>query len=150
MATSILRIVAACCASLELNWSRSSLVTPSTTRATPSPKVCLNGLERQTGVLHGVVQERRGHGLLVEAELGHDRRHRDRVRDVRLARAPELPLVRPGGGPAGRHDHGRVVLGAVAGELGEERGQQVAHHRFVCVPRLELSSVRLGVCVSAG
>ncbi len=41
MATSILRMVAACWASLELNWSRSSLVTPSTTRATPSPNVCV-------------------------------------------------------------------------------------------------------------
>ena len=39
MATSILRMVAACWASLELNWRRSSLVTPSTTRATPSPNV---------------------------------------------------------------------------------------------------------------
>ena len=38
MATSILRMVAACCASLESNWSRSSLVTPSTTLATPGPK----------------------------------------------------------------------------------------------------------------
>ena len=34
-------MVAACWASLELNWSRSSLVTPSTTRATPSPNVCV-------------------------------------------------------------------------------------------------------------
>ena len=38
MATSILRMVAACWASLESNWSRSSLVTPSTTLATPAPK----------------------------------------------------------------------------------------------------------------
>ena len=30
IATSILRMVAACCASLESNWTRSSLVTPST------------------------------------------------------------------------------------------------------------------------
>ncbi len=37
IATSILRIVAACWASLESNCSRSSLVTPSTTLATPGP-----------------------------------------------------------------------------------------------------------------
>jgi hypothetical protein len=37
MATSILRIVAACCASLESNLTRSSLVTPSTMAATSSP-----------------------------------------------------------------------------------------------------------------
>ena len=38
MATSILRTVAACWASLESNWRRSSLVTPSTIRATAGPK----------------------------------------------------------------------------------------------------------------
>ena len=37
IATSILRIVAACCASFESNWSRSSLVTPSTIAATSAP-----------------------------------------------------------------------------------------------------------------
>ena len=37
MATSILRMVAACWASLESNCSRSSLVTPSTTGATTGP-----------------------------------------------------------------------------------------------------------------
>ena len=86
-------MVAACCASLESNCRRSSLVTPSTTRATPSPKVSLDRLERQPGVLHRVVQQRGGHGLRVEAQLGHDGRHGHRVRDVGLARAPELPLV---------------------------------------------------------
>ena len=38
MATSILRMVAACWASLVSNWSRSSLVTPSTMAATSGPK----------------------------------------------------------------------------------------------------------------
>ena len=38
MATSILRRVAACWASLVSNWSRSSLVTPSTMAATSGPK----------------------------------------------------------------------------------------------------------------
>ncbi len=37
IATSILRSVAACCASLESNWRRSSLVTPSTIVATSAP-----------------------------------------------------------------------------------------------------------------
>ncbi len=40
MATSILRTVAACWASFESNWSRSSLVTPSTMRATAGPNSC--------------------------------------------------------------------------------------------------------------
>ena len=39
MATSILRIVAACCASRESNWMRSSLVTPSTIAAISLPKL---------------------------------------------------------------------------------------------------------------
>jgi len=39
IATSILRMVAACWASFESNWRRSSLVTPSTTRATTGPKL---------------------------------------------------------------------------------------------------------------
>ena len=38
MATSILRMVAACWASRESNWTRSSLVTPSTMAATSLPK----------------------------------------------------------------------------------------------------------------
>ena len=37
MATSILRMDAACWAALESNWTRSSLVTPSTMPATSSP-----------------------------------------------------------------------------------------------------------------
>ena len=113
----------------------------------PLAEVLLNGLEREPGVLDGVVQQGGGHGLRIEPQLGHDRRHGDRVRDVGLARAPELALVRPGGGPTRRHDHGRVVLGAVAGELGQEGGQQVAQDRHACLLLLEVSSVRLGVCV---
>ncbi len=40
MATSILRMVAACCSSLESKRSRSSLVTPSTMAARSLPKAC--------------------------------------------------------------------------------------------------------------
>ncbi len=116
----------------------------------PLAEGLLNRLERQPGVLHRVVQEGGGHGLLVEAELGHDRRHGHRVRDVGLTRAPELPLVGPGGGPARLDDHGGVVLGAVAGELGQQRGQQVAEDRLFYLPPLEVSSARLGVCVGRG
>ncbi len=50
--------------------------------------------ETHPGVLHRVVQQggRRADG--VEAEVGDDRGHRDRVRDVGLAREPALTLVR--------------------------------------------------------
>ena len=40
MATSILRIVAACWASLESKWIRSNLVTPSTMAASSLPNAC--------------------------------------------------------------------------------------------------------------
>ena len=83
----------------------------------------LDRLERQPGVLHRVVQEGGRHRLGVEAELGHDRRHGHRVRDVGLARAPELPLVGRRRRPPRLDDERRVVLGAVAGELGQQRRQ---------------------------
>ena len=51
-------------------------------------------VKRQVGVLHGVVQERRHDGGLVQPEVGDDGRHRQRVGDVRLARAAGLALVR--------------------------------------------------------
>ena len=57
MATSILRMVAACCASLESNCRRSSLVTPSTTLATTGPNSLVDGLEGEAGVLDRVVQQ---------------------------------------------------------------------------------------------
>ena len=88
------------------------------------PEGLADRLEREPGVLHGVVQEGGGHGLGVEAELGHDRRHGDGVGDVRLAGAAELPVVGRQGHPARRHDGGGVVLGPVAGELGQQRGQR--------------------------
>ena len=142
MATSILRMVAACWASLELNWRRSSLVTPSTTRATPSPNVCSIVSSVSPGVLHRIVQERRRHGLGVEAQLGDDRRHGHRVRDVGLAGAPELTLVRRGGRPPGLDDQCRVVLGPVHGELGQQRHQEVAQGPLLSLLGIELWGVR--------
>ena len=58
IATSILRIVAACCSSLESNWSRSSLVTPSTIAATSGPNSRCDVVERDRRVLDRVVQQR--------------------------------------------------------------------------------------------
>ena len=91
MATSILRMEAACCASLVSNLMRSSLVTPSTIVATSLPKSRLEVLDGHAGVLHGVVQQGGGHRHVVEAEVGHDPGHGQRVLDVRLTRAAELP-----------------------------------------------------------
>ena len=112
----------------------------------PLAEGLLDGLERQPGVLHGVVEEGGGHGLLVEAELGHDRRHGDRVRDVGLARAPELALVGRCGGPAGRHDHGRCRPRGGGGRTRPGAGPTGrASTGSSCLPPLEVSSVRLGV-----
>ena len=138
MATSILRMVAACCASLESNWRRSSLVTPSTTRATPVTEGVADPLEREPGVLHGVVQERGRHRLLVQAQLGDDRRHRHGVGDVRLAGPAELPFVGLLGHPPRRHDHRGVVLGPVRRELDQQRGQEVAEGPLLCLLGLDV------------
>ena len=49
--------------------------------------------ERQPGVLDGVVQQRRDQRGGVHAELGQDRRHRERVGDVRVAALAQLAAV---------------------------------------------------------
>ena len=67
MATSILRMVAACWASLESNWTRSSLVTPSTMAATSAPNDALDVVEGDAGVLDRVVEQRGGDRDVVEA-----------------------------------------------------------------------------------
>ena len=88
-------------------------------------------LEGEAGVLHRVVQQGGRHGLRVEAQLGHDGRHGDGVRDVGLARAPELPLVGREGGAAGLDDGGGVVVGPVAGRTrpaaGASRSSNARH-----------------------
>ena len=124
MATSILRTVAACWASLESNWSRSSLVTPSTMAATSGPNWLGHVVEGEPGVLHGVVQQGGGDRQGVEAQLGHDGGHRHRVGDVGLARLAELARRGPPRRPlpalaiswrSASDDRGRrAVVGAAA------------------------------------
>ena len=77
IATSILRIVAACCASFESKRMRSSLVTPSTIAATSAPNSRCEVVERDRGVLDRVVEQRGRHRDVVEAEVGDDPRDRD-------------------------------------------------------------------------
>ncbi len=90
IATSILRSVAACWASLESNWSRSSLVTPSTMAATSGPNSLLDVFVGDGGVLDRVVEQRGGDRDVVETEIGEDHRHAERVGDVRLPGAADL------------------------------------------------------------
>ena len=122
MATNILRTVAACWASLESNWRRSSLVTPSTMRATWDPKSSVDDLGGDPGVLDRVVEEGRGHGQGVEAQVGHDPGHGDGVGDVGLPGPAELAQMRLVGGLPGPDDQ-LPVGGAGAGTEGDVGGQ---------------------------
>ena len=122
IATSILRIVAACCASLESNSSRSSLVTPSTIAATSAPNSRLEVVERDRRVLDRVVQQRGRERDVVEAEVGEDHRHAERVGDVGVARAPDLVAVGVAGDVVGVLDQA-VSASAVPLAVGvDERG----------------------------
>ncbi len=68
--------------------------------------------EGDPGVLDGVVQQRRGGADGVEAEIGDDRRDRDRVGDVRLTRKPVLALMGLGGISVGAPHELEVLAGA--------------------------------------
>ena len=125
IATSILRIVAACCASLESNSSRSSLVTPSTIAATSAPNSVDEVVERERGVLDRVVQQRGRERDVVEAEVGEDHRDAERVRDVGVARPAHLVAVRVAGDLVGPLDQRRVGVGvALRGTRLDERPQR--------------------------
>ena len=99
--------------------------------------------ERVVGVLDGVVQQRRTQGRRRHAELGEDRRHRERVGDVGIAALAGLPLVHPLGDLVRLLDRRDVALGMgrpidldqrVEHRVGRPRlatdaGQPVAHTR---------------------
>ena len=122
IATTILRIVSALAASPSLTLS--SLVTPSTSRATSPPKsarICVEGV---VGVLDRVVQQRGDQGGGVHAQVGQDGRHRERVGDVRVAGLAVLPRVPPRGRVEGALQQPGVGLG-VAGPVG--RDQRLEH-----------------------
>ncbi len=121
IATSILRSVAACCASLESNWSRSSLVTPSTMAATSGPNSLLQVLVGDGGVLDRVVEQRGCDRDVVETEVGEDHRHPERVRDVRLAGAAHLVGVGDPGDLEGLLDQCGVALAVPVAVGGDER-----------------------------
>ena len=132
IATSILRTVAACWASFEEKCSRSSLVTPSTICRDHRAELGLELVERDLGVLDDVVQEGRGGARRVEAELGDDRRHGERVRDVRLAREARLAGVGATGDVEGPLDDGGVLFRTVRRQHVEQpfdRHLSVDHRR---------------------
>jgi hypothetical protein len=67
--------------------------------------------QRVGGVLDRVVQQRRADGLVVHAQLGEDRGHRERVGDVGVAAQPLLAGVPAGGHLIGALDEPDVCLG---------------------------------------
>ena len=79
MARNILRMFSACCCSWLRVLNLPSLVTPSTRWATSAPKRSSRSAERVLGVLGDVVQEGGRDRHRVEAELGEDLGHRERV-----------------------------------------------------------------------
>ena len=121
IATSILRSVAACCASFESNWRRSSLVTPSTMVATSAPSSRSMSVDGDGRVLDRVVEQRGGDGDVVEAEVGEDQRDPERVGDVGLARAPDLLGVGDAGEVEGVLDQRGVGAAVALAVGGDER-----------------------------
>ena len=120
MAMNILRIVAACWASLESNSRRSSLVTPSTTAATWSP----NSWPSHSLVMpvSSTASCSRAAAMvgLVESEVGRDVGDRDRVGHVGLAGAAQLALVGVDGRRAGPADDLDVAVGVVLEEARDQ------------------------------
>ncbi len=62
-------------------------------------------VERVVGVLDRVMEDRSGEGLRSDAEIREDLGDGDRMRDVRLSAAPQLPPVGEFGGHIGPLDH---------------------------------------------
>ena len=122
IATIILRIVSACAASPYCTLS--SLVTPSTRCATSEPKSADDRVEGVRRVLDRVVQQRGDQRDRVHAELGEDRRDRERVGDVGVAALAQLAAVVVLGDAVGVLQQSQVGLG-VRGPVG--RDQRLEH-----------------------
>ena len=93
IATSILRIVAACCCLLGVELEPVELGDAVDEVGHLRPEVALDVGEGDARVLDRVVQQRGGERDVVEAEVGDDRGHRERVGDVRLAGLAALAVV---------------------------------------------------------
>ena len=85
MARNILRMFSACCCSWVRVLNLLSLVTPSTSLRDVRAEAFLDVGDGVLGVLGDVVQEGSRDRHRVQAELGKDAGHRQRVADVRLA-----------------------------------------------------------------
>ena len=93
MAMNILRMVAACWASLRVELQPVEFGDPVDDGGDLLAELVTQPLVGDAGVLDGVVQQRRGDRGLVEAEVGRDVGDGDRVGDVGLAGSSQLALV---------------------------------------------------------
>ena len=92
------------------------------------PEIAGEVVEGVVGVLHRVVQQRRHQRGGVHANFGADGRHRERVRDVRIPRFTENPLVQALRSGIRAVEQFRVSLGV---EFAVQRQQRVQHR--VCL-----------------
>ena len=109
------------------------MVTPSTMAATSSPELGLDLLDGDARVLDRVVEQRRGDGDVVEAEVGEDQGDPERVRDVGLARAPDLLGVGDAGQLEGLLDQPGVGA-PVALPVGRDEGRDLDVDGVVAPP----------------
>ena len=84
-------------------------------------EVAAHLVERVRRVLDRVVEQRGDQGRLGHAELGEDRRDRERVGDVGLAALALLAAVHPLGGDVGPLEQREVGLGVVGPDRAEQR-----------------------------
>ena len=90
--------------------------------------------ERDLGVLDGVVEQGGGDGDLVEADVGDDAGHGERVVDVALAARAQLAAMGLGGDLVGAVDRGDRRLRVAAAVAGQQRRQLGGRGRLVVAP----------------
>ena len=118
MASSILRTLSAWRSSREARFSLLSLVTPSTQRATSSPKFLRISSSVARGVLHHVVQQPGFEARHVHVHVGELARHQQRMDHVGLARGALLALVALGGEAEGLVERRQILVGAQLADAG--------------------------------
>ena len=90
---------------------------------------------RDLGVFDRVVKECGGHGRLVEADVGHDLGHGDRVVDVALTAFASLLGVGETSDFEGLGHRGRARFGMTSTERGDDRGEFVRWRPGLPSPR---------------
>ena len=114
-------------------FKRLILVTPSTRRATSSPKRSCRRGEGEFRILDDVVKQRRSQGRGVQAKVGQDVSNFQEMRDVRIAGVAELVAVAFGGDLVGAAHQPGIIGGAIQAEFFEEFLEAVVEVPFRAV-----------------